>query len=88
MSDKVVIYSSSMCPYCHRAKALLSQKGIQFSEISVDMKPDVRAQMRSKSGGVNSVPQIFFGTEHIGGCDDLYALDARGQLDGLLEALT
>jgi glutaredoxin 3 len=82
----VVIYSSSFCPFCHRAKALLKQKGVNFKEVSVDMKPSVRKEMRQKAGGVNSVPQIWIGDDHIGGCDDLYALEAQGSLDPLLAA--
>ena len=80
----IVIYSSAFCPFCHRAKALLKRKGASFKEISVDMKPSVRAEMREKAGGVNSVPQIWIDDTHIGGSDDLYALDARGGLDPLL----
>lgn len=82
----VVVYSSAFCPFCHRAKALLKQKGVNFKEISVDMKPAVRAEMRAKAGGVNSVPQIWIGDTHVGGSDDLYALEARGGLDQLLAA--
>lgn len=80
----VVMYSSGMCPYCYRAKALLQQKGAAFREISVDMNPQARREMREKAGGVNTVPQIWIGETHVGGCDDLYALDARGGLDALL----
>ena len=80
----VVMYSSGMCPYCYRAKALLQQKGVAFREISVDMNPQARREMREKAGGVNTVPQIWIGDTHVGGCDDLYALDARGGLDPLL----
>ena len=80
----VVMYSSGMCPYCYRAKALLQQKGVAFREISVDMNPQARREMREKAGGVNTVPQIWVGDTHVGGCDDLYALDARGGLDPLL----
>nr|WP_238322523.1 glutaredoxin 3 [Kordiimonas gwangyangensis] len=71
-------------PYCYRAKALLQQKGVAFREISVDMNPQARREMREKAGGVNTVPQIWVGDTHVGGCDDLYALDARGKLDPLL----
>ena len=80
----VVMYSSGMCPYCYRAKALLQQKGASFREISVDMNPQARREMREKAGGVNTVPQIWVGETHVGGCDELYALDARGGLDPLL----
>lgn len=83
MSD-IVIYSSNMCPYCYRAKALLKQRGASFKEITVDMNPAVRREMREKAGGANTVPQIWIGDRHIGGCDDLYALDARGGLSPLL----
>lgn len=82
----VVIYSSMFCPFCHRAKALLKQKGASFREISVDMNPGVRREMREKAGGVNSVPQIWIDDTHVGGCDELYALEARGGLTPLLEA--
>lgn len=82
----VTIYSSMFCPFCHRAKALLNQKGVSFKEISVDMKPAVRAEMRQKAGGANSVPQIWIDDTHVGGCDDLFALDQRGGLDPLLKA--
>lgn len=85
MAD-VVIYSSNMCPYCFRAKALLKQKGASFREISVDMNPAARREMREKAGGANTVPQIWIGGTHVGGCDDLYALDARGGLNNLLAA--
>ena len=81
----VVIYSSDLCPYCHRAKALLQQKGAAYHEIKVDMNPAARAEMQSKAGRT-SVPQIWIGDEHVGGCDDLYALESRGELDSLLAA--
>ena len=85
MAD-VVIYSSNLCPFCYRAKALLKQKGMSFREIIVDMNPAARAEMREKSGGRNSVPQIFIDSRHVGGCDELYALESDGNLDGLLKA--
>ena len=87
MSDGVV-YSSSLCPFCYRATALLRQKGLAYREINVDMKPALRAEMREKAGGRNTVPQIFIGGRHIGGCDDLFALDGRGGLDDLGDQLT
>lgn len=83
MAD-VVIYSSNMCPFCFRAKALFQQKGVEFKEIVVDMNPNLRAEMRAKAGGENSVPQIWIDGEHIGGCDDLYGLEQRGALNLLL----
>ena len=80
----VTMYTLALCPYCRRAKALLTEKGAQFEEIDVTFKPNVRAQMREKSGGANTLPQIFIGETHVGGCDELYALDAAGGLDPLL----
>lgn len=82
----VVIYSSNFCPFCYRAKALLKQRGASYREISVDMNPSARKEMRAKAGGVNTVPQIWIGDTHVGGCDELHALDARGGLTPLLEA--
>jgi len=79
----VLIYSSDFCPYCIRAKALLTQKGVAFNEIRLDGKPELRAQMVQQSGK-RTVPQIWIGEQHIGGCDDLYALERSGQLDALL----
>lgn len=83
---EVVIYSSDFCPFCFRAKSLLKQRGATFREIKVDMDPVARKEMRAKAGGVNSVPQIWIGDTHIGGSDDLQALDARGGLVPLLNA--
>jgi glutaredoxin 3 len=80
---KVTVYSSDFCPYCQRAKALLKERGAAFEEIVVDGKPDVRARMTEMTGRT-SVPQIFIGERHVGGCDDLHALDARGELAPLL----
>lgn len=81
----VIVYSSDYCPYCMRAKYLLESKGVAFEEIKVDGKPQVRAEMSQKAGRT-SVPQIWIGTTHVGGCDDLYALVRAGKLDALLEA--
>ncbi len=80
----VVIYTKSTCPYCHAAKDLLRQKGAAFEEISVDGDRAGQMSMADKAGGRSSVPQIFIGATHIGGCDDLYDLDADGRLDALL----
>jgi glutaredoxin 3 len=83
---QVKIYSSDYCPYCVRAKALLTERGVtQWEEIVVDGKSDVRAQMTQITGRT-SVPQIFIGGTHVGGCDDLHALDAKGGLLPLLLA--
>ena len=79
----VVVYSSTYCPYCIRAKQLLESKGVIFTEINVDGKPDVRAEMARKAGRT-SVPQIWIGQTHVGGCDDLFALQRAGRLDTLL----
>lgn len=72
-----------MCGYCHRAKQLLDRKGVSFEEIMVDQDPALRAAMMQRSGR-RTVPQIFIGDVHVGGCDDLYSLDRAGRLDELL----
>jgi glutaredoxin 3 len=82
----VTIYTTSLCPYCHMAKNLLRNKGISFDEIDVGGRPELREVMREKAGGRNTVPQIWIGQRHVGGCDDLYALDRKGELDPLLKA--
>ncbi|WDR33625.1 glutaredoxin 3 [Pseudomonas serboccidentalis] len=83
--SEVIVYSSDYCPYCMRAKQLLANKGVAFKEIKVDGKPQIRAAMSQKAGRT-SVPQIWIGEKHIGGCDDLYALERAGKLDALLKA--
>lgn len=80
----VTLYSTMMCPYCYAAKNLLEGKGASFEEIDVTMNPKKRADMTLKSGGQTSVPQIFIGDTHVGGFDDLSALDRQGKLDSLL----
>ena len=80
----VVIYTKSTCPYCHAAKALLHAKGAQFEEVSVDGDRAGQAAMAEKANGRWTVPQIFIGDAHVGGCDDLHELDAAGKLDALL----
>ncbi len=82
---KVEIYSTGSCPYCVRARHLLERKGVQYSEYRVDLKPELRPEMERRANGGNSVPQIFIDDRHIGGCDDLYALDTDSQLDPLLK---
>jgi glutaredoxin 3 len=82
--SKVKIYTTPICPYCVRAKSLLKKKGAAFEEIDVFMDSGAREEMETKSNGRRTVPQIFIGEQHIGGCDDLYALDSAGQLDPLL----
>jgi glutaredoxin 3 len=79
----VVVYLAGWCPYCERARSLLSKKGIQFREIDVDDDPRLREEMIARSGR-RTVPQIFIGEKHVGGCDDLLALDGRGELDRLI----
>ena len=83
---KIVIYTTSSCPYCIAAKRLLTQKGVSFEEIGVDGDPAGRARMSERAGGRRTVPQIFIGESHVGGCDDLYALEKAGHLDVLLAA--
>lgn len=85
-APEVVIYTTMYCPYCQRAKALLTGKSVAFREIAVDGNRAAREAMTQRAGGRTSVPQIFFGDKHIGGCDDLVALDRQGQLDALLQA--
>jgi glutaredoxin 3 len=80
----VEIYTKITCPYCWRAKHLLSSKGIRFTEIGVDWGGEVRQVMIQRAGGRTTVPQIFIGEHHIGGCDDLVALERSGELDRLL----
>ncbi|HSC83825.1 MAG TPA: glutaredoxin 3 [Pseudomonas sp.] len=82
---EVIIYSSAWCPYCIRAKQLLSSKQVAFTEISVDGQPAARSEMARKAGRT-SVPQIWIGATHVGGCDDLFALERAGKLDALLRA--
>jgi glutaredoxin 3 len=86
MSDPtpdIVVYSTGWCPYCVRARALLERKGLPFREIKVDEDPAEREAMLARSGGRRTVPQIFIGEQHVGGFDELYALDKSGQLDAL-----
>ena len=85
MAD-VTIYTTMLCPFCYRAKGLLQKKGVSFTEIDVGMDPDKRREMMSRAHGRHTVPQIFIGDAHVGGCDDLYALDAQGKLDPMLAA--
>jgi glutaredoxin 3 len=80
----ITVYTTKMCPYCHMAKALLRKKGALFQEIDVGCVRELRAEMCQKAGGRNTVPQIWIGDAHIGGCDDLYALEREGKLDSLL----
>jgi glutaredoxin 3 len=81
---KVEIYTGMMCGYCSAAKRLLTKKGVKFEETDVTWKAGKRAEMMERANGSHSVPQIFIDGEHVGGCDDLYALDANGKLDAKL----
>lgn len=82
----ITIYTKDYCPYCHRAKALLTGKGQRYTEVDIGKAPDRRPEMIERAGGRTTVPQIFIGATHVGGCDDLVALDAAGKLDPLLAA--
>lgn len=81
---RITVYSSMFCPFCHRAKKLLKEKGAQFEEIDVTMNASRKQEMIRHAGGAHTVPQIFVGDTHVGGCDELYALERKGELDGLL----
>lgn len=81
---EVEIYTTRICPYCVRAKSLLNKKNQDFKEIDVTTDAELRAELVQKSGGQRTVPQIFINGKHIGGSDDLYALDREGKLDALL----
>ncbi|MEX0351048.1 MAG: glutaredoxin 3 [Paracoccaceae bacterium] len=82
----VEIYTSPLCGFCHAAKRLLTQKGVTFDEIDVLRNPNRKPEMIKRASGGRTVPQIFIGDTHVGGCDDLYALDRAGKLDTLLAA--
>lgn len=85
-SPKVDIYTAQACGYCSRAMRLLQSKNVDFKQIDVSMSSDLRAEMTSRSGGGRTVPQIFIGDMHVGGCDDLFSLENAGHLDKLLDA--
>ncbi len=85
-ADRIVVYSQPFCGYCGAAKRLLASKGFEVTEIDVMFDPEQRRKMMEKSGGRRTVPQIFIDGRHIGGFDDLSALDASGELDRLLAA--
>jgi len=80
----IVVYTVPYCSYCVSAKALLRRKGVEFTEINVAGTPDRRAEMAERANGLSTVPQIFIGSNHVGGCDELRALDGAGELDSLL----
>lgn len=82
----VEIYTSPLCGFCHAAKRLLNEKGVDFTEVDVLKNPGRKAEMIQRANGGRTVPQIFVGDTHVGGCDDLYALESAGKLDPLLAA--
>ena len=86
MSSKVLIYTMTICPYCIAAKKLLKKKGVPFEEVNLDEHPERWAECEKRSGR-ETVPQIFFGDRHIGGCDDLDALNKSGELDRLIKEM-
>lgn len=83
---EIEIYSGSYCGYCAKAKALLKQRGLNFTEYDVQAEPEKRAEMVERVPGARTIPQIFINGRHVGGCDELYALDRKGELDAWLEA--
>lgn len=84
---KVVMYATAVCPYCVRAEQLLTRKGVtDIEKIRVDLDPSRREEMLARANGQRTVPQIFIGETHVGGCDDLHELERRGELDALLAA--
>ena len=82
---EVVMYSTPWCPYCIRARNLLQSKGVPFSDIDVSGQPQLRQEMQNRAGA-HTVPQIWIGDTHVGGCDELYTLERGGKLDGMLNA--
>lgn len=85
MAD-VIIYTKAYCPYCVRAISLLRDKQVAYQEVRIDLHPERRDEMISRAAGRTTVPQIFVNEQHLGGCDDILALDAAGKLDSLLQA--
>jgi glutaredoxin 3 len=84
--QKVELYTKGHCPYCRRTKALLGQKGVTFTDFEIDVNPELRPGMIERANGRTTVPQIFIGETHVGGCDELFALESAGKLDALLAA--
>ncbi len=81
---EIIIYTTNYCPYCVKVKQLLRKKGVEFEEIDLTNDDAGRVELVEKSGGRKTVPQVFVNGQHVGGCDDLFALDAKGELDTLL----
>jgi glutaredoxin 3 len=82
----IEIYTKPTCGYCHMAKRVLTAKGVSFTEVNITAQPEKRAEMIQRAKGSSTVPQIFIGGKHVGGCDDLMTLDRQGKLDALLSA--
>ena len=82
----IEIYTKPTCGFCHMAKRVLTAKGVRFTEVNITAQPEKRAEMIQRAKGGSTVPQIFIGGKHVGGCDDLMTLDRQGKLDGLLSA--
>ncbi len=82
----VELYTKGHCPFCKRAKVVLSQKNVTFTDFEIDINPDLRPGMIERANGSSTVPQIFIGETHVGGCDELFALESTGKLDALLQA--
>ena len=80
------MYCTAACPFCQAAERLLAEKGAKIDKVRVDLQPERRVEMTQKAGGRRTVPQIWIGSRHVGGCDDLYELDRKGELDSLLKA--
>jgi glutaredoxin 3 len=85
MQPNIEIYTWQTCPFCIRAKALLKNKGVEFTEYAIDGDNAARSKMAERADGRRSLPQIFIDDQHIGGCDDIYELDAQGKLNSLLK---
>jgi glutaredoxin 3 len=83
--SSIVVYSKAYCPFCVRAKALLDSKGVNYKEFDIGLQPELRDEMIAKANGGYTVPQIFIGEQHIGGCDDLMALERQSKLDDMLK---
>jgi len=81
---KIEVYTTQWCPYCVRAKALFKKLNVEFTESNIETEPEKREEMQKRAPGLSSVPQIFIGSKHIGGCDELYALHQKGELEPLL----
>ena len=84
MNARVEIYATQSCPYCHAARGLLQKKGVEYELIDVGREPERRSEMTQRAHGRRTVPQIFIGDRHVGGCDDLFDLERQGKLDALL----